>query len=75
MELIRTELRIRKEAEANMDRAFDDFLHRKDGPPVEREWGLQLHLIQSERGHYMVSNLIAWLEATERRLEAIIDQA
>jgi len=30
--------------------------------------------MQMERGHYMVANLIAWLEATERRLQSIIGQ-
>lgn len=75
LELVRIELNFRKEAEASIDRSFDEVLVSADAGPDERRWSGQWHLMQAERGHYMVSNLIAWLEATERRLQTIIDRA
>jgi DNA-binding PadR family transcriptional regulator len=74
LELVRTELAFRKNAEAGMDRSFDELLVSPEAEPAERQWQRQWHLMQGERGHYMVSNLIAWLEATERRLQALTDQ-
>lgn len=74
LELVRIELDFRREAEAGLDRSFDEVLVSANAGPAERQWRGQWHLMQGERGHYMVSNLIAWLEATERRLHAIIDQ-
>ena len=75
LELVRIELEFRRQAEASLDRSFDEVLVSPDAGPAERQWRGQWHLMQSERGHYMVSNLIAWLEATERRLQSIIGQA
>lgn len=74
LELVRIELAFRKEAEAAMDRSFDEVLVSPDAGPAERQWRRQWHLMQAERGHYMVANLIAWLEATERRLQSVIDE-
>jgi DNA-binding PadR family transcriptional regulator len=74
LELVRIELDCRKTAEAGMDRSFDEVLVSADAGAAERRWRGQWHLMQGERGHYMVSNLIAWLEATERRLLFVIDQ-
>lgn len=74
LELVRTELAFRKNAEAEMDRSFDELLVSREAEPAERQWCRQWHLMQGERGHYMVSNLVAWLEATERRLQALVDQ-
>jgi DNA-binding PadR family transcriptional regulator len=74
LELVRTELAFRKNAEAEMDRSFDELLVSREAEPAERQWRRQWHLMQGERGHYMVSNLVAWLEATERRLQALVDQ-
>ena len=75
LELVRIELEFRRQAEQGMDRSFDDVLVSADAGPAERQWRGQWHLMQVERGHYMVSNLIAWLEATERRLQSIAGQA
>jgi hypothetical protein len=74
LELVRIELAFRKEAEAAMDRSFDEVLVSPDAEPAEQQWRRQWHLMQAERGHYMVANLIAWLEATERRLQSVIDE-
>jgi hypothetical protein len=43
-----------------------------DASPAELTWQKEWWLMQQDRGHYMVSNLIAWLEATERRLQTLI---
>ena len=75
LELVRIELEFRRQGEEGMDRSFDDVLVSADAGPAERQWRGQWHLMQVERGHYMVSNLIAWLEATERRLQSIASQA
>lgn len=75
LELVRIELDFRRDSEAGLDRSFDEVLVSATAGPAERQWREQWHLMQGERGHYMVSNLIAWLEATERRLQAIVGQA
>ncbi|MCA4134562.1 PadR family transcriptional regulator [Arthrobacter sp. M4] len=72
LELVQIELEYRKAREASIDRTFDEVLVSADAAAREREWQKEWFLIQNERGHYMVSNLIAWLEATERRLLTII---
>lgn len=74
LELVRTELQFRREHRQNhlisMELADEDF------PPDEDEegryWREELVRLQSERGLYMVNSLMAWLEATEVRLEALI---
>lgn len=73
LELVRTELRFRRKHRQNhvlgMGLADEDF------PPGvnedERYWHEELARIRSERGLYMVTSLMAWLEATELRLEAL----
>lgn len=72
LELVRTELRYRREQ--GQDRLFDIGLTERDYAPHDdatRQWNEELWRLQSERGHYMVSNLISWLEATEARLVAL----
>ncbi|MEA5455621.1 PadR family transcriptional regulator [Sinomonas sp. JGH33] len=72
LELVRIELEYRKRAEETFDRSFDPVLVPADASAEDLVWQKEWHLIQQDRGHYMVSNLIAWLEATERRLQAQI---
>lgn len=72
LELVRIELEYRKQAEETFDRSFDPVLVPADASADELAWRKEWHLAQQERGHYMVSNLIAWLEATERRLQTLI---
>ncbi len=73
LELVRIELEYRKRGEENFDRTFDTVLVAEDASQAELAWQHEWYLIQQDRGHYMVSNLIAWLEATERRLSALVD--
>lgn len=76
LELVRTELRFRREHRQNhlivMPLAEEDFPPDEDED--ERYWREELIRLQSERGLYMVNSLMAWLEATENRLEALIRQ-
>jgi DNA-binding PadR family transcriptional regulator len=76
LELVRTELQFRREH--RQDHMFTTELAEQDfGPDLdedERYWREELLRLQSERGLYMVNSLMAWLEATEIRLEAIIRQ-
>jgi DNA-binding PadR family transcriptional regulator len=76
LELVRTELRFRREHRQNhlivTELAEEDF--GPDEDEDERYWREELIRLQSERGLYMVNSLMAWLEATEVRLEALIRQ-
>jgi DNA-binding PadR family transcriptional regulator len=76
LELIRTELRFRREHRQNhliiTELGEEDFAPDEDED--ERQWHEELFRLQSERGLYMVNSLMAWLEATENRLEALIRQ-
>ena len=74
LELVRIELEYRKRGEEAFDRSFDPVLVPADVSPEELRWQKEWHLLQQERGQYMVSNLIAWLEATERRLQFLIEE-
>ncbi|MEV7606011.1 PadR family transcriptional regulator [Paenarthrobacter sp. NPDC089322] len=74
LELVQTELRFRRDHHQNhlitMELAEEDF--GPDENEDERYWHEELVRLQSERGLYMVNSLMAWLEATEKRLEALI---
>ncbi|WP_433874898.1 PadR family transcriptional regulator [Sinomonas atrocyanea] len=74
LELVRIELEYRKRAEAEFDRTLDPVL-AEGASPAELEWQKEWLLMQHDRGHYMVSNLIAWLEATERRLQYLVSSS
>lgn len=73
LELVRIELEYRKRGEETFDRSLDFVGIGQIEDPVEIRWQREWHLMQQDRGHYMVSNLIAWLEATERRLKDYIE--
>lgn len=75
LELVRIELEYRKRAEAEIDRTIDPVFAEPGISPAELRWQNEWWLMQQDRGHYMVSNLIAWLEATERRLQTFIRAA
>lgn len=74
LELVRTELQFRREHRQNhlivMELAEEDFPPHED--EEERYWREEIMRLQTERGLYMVNSLMAWLEATEVRLEALI---
>ncbi|MDQ0144684.1 PadR family transcriptional regulator [Pseudarthrobacter niigatensis] len=76
LELVRAELSFRREHRQNhlivIALAEEDFAPDEDED--DRYWREELVRLQSERGLYMVNSLMAWLEATEVRLEAMIRQ-
>jgi DNA-binding PadR family transcriptional regulator len=68
LELVRTELAFRREQE-RVRVPFDETAVRQGAAKDETTWITEFQLLGSERGHYMVRALIAWLEAAEARLE------
>jgi hypothetical protein len=72
LDLVRTELAFRKEHEVYR-KGVDTDLVPRDADDALRQWLRESNLIQSERGHYMVQTLIAWLESTEERLKSQIE--
>lgn len=73
LELVQTELAYRREHEDYRKGVDMDLVPQGAGPELQR-WLRTSHMIQSERGHYMAQTLIAWLESTEVRLMAILDE-
>jgi DNA-binding PadR family transcriptional regulator len=71
LELVRTELDYRKKNEV-FRRGDDPLLIPHNADARTREWMAEASRLQSDRGHYMVANLIAWLESAEAHLEAIV---
>jgi DNA-binding PadR family transcriptional regulator len=72
LELVRTELAYRREQErARPLPLFDETAVEPGADAAEMEWQHEWYRLQSERGHYMTRTLMAWLEAVERRLEAL----
>ena len=71
LELVRTELAFRREHH-QLFTGVDEAAVAADADEETRRWREELLRLQSERKHYMVSSFIAWLEATEVRLEAYI---
>lgn len=69
--LVRTELAYRREQERSPVTADDPVVLPGAGPEEQR-WQREWARMQTERGHYMTRTLIAWLEATERRLEELV---
>ncbi|GAA1963646.1 PadR family transcriptional regulator [Microbacterium deminutum] len=72
LELVRTELAYRREHE-EYRKDLDVDLVPRDATPQLRAWFKESALVQSERGHYMVQTLIAWLESAEVRLKNLVD--
>jgi DNA-binding PadR family transcriptional regulator len=70
--LVRTELDVRRRQEGSRT-PFDETTIGPDADAHEVWWQHEWFGMQLERGHYMTRTLIAWLEATERRLEALVD--
>jgi DNA-binding PadR family transcriptional regulator len=70
LDLVRTELAFRRRQEQTKI-PFDETILTGDVPGREGRWYQDFSLLFDERGHYMVRALIAWLEAAERRLEAL----
>lgn len=72
--LVRTELAFRRKQELT-PHDFDDTTVGPEADVDELRWQHEWYRLQTERGHYMTRALLAWLEAAERRLEAMVDDA
>ena len=73
--LVRTELEFRR---VQHEHQLDDFsatLLPPDAGPAERAWAQEMYLLQNQRGRFMASNLITWLETTEARLAILVEKA
>jgi DNA-binding PadR family transcriptional regulator len=73
LELIRIELEYRREQERTRA-PWDETVVSRDADVDDVRWQHEWYGMQLERGHYMARTLIAWLEATERRLEPLVAQ-
>jgi hypothetical protein len=71
--LVRTELAFRR---AQHEQPLDDFsasLLPEGAGAAERAWAREMYLIQNQRGRFVASNLITWLETTEARLAVLVE--
>lgn len=73
LDLVRTELAFRRTQERSKI-PFDETALTDDASDRELRWFREFSLLADERGHYMTRALIAWLEAAERRLEALCEE-
>lgn len=71
LELVQTELDYRRTNE-RYKKGLDMDLVPLGAPADLRTWLQESSMLQSERGHFMVQTLIAWLESTEVRLLALV---
>lgn len=70
LELVQVELAFRRAHEV-YDREPDEDLIPPDVTTEARTWFEECMRMQTERGHFMASTLIAWLESVEVRLKAM----
>lgn len=70
LELVQVELAFRRAHEV-YDREPDEDLIPPDVTTEARTWFEECMRMQTERGHFMASTLIAWLESVEVRLKAL----
>jgi DNA-binding PadR family transcriptional regulator len=71
LELVRTELRFRQEQHQH-PLPHDPTLLPDDATPEQRAWLQEVQLLATQRGRYVVSSFITWLEATEARLTLLV---
>jgi DNA-binding PadR family transcriptional regulator len=71
LEIVRIELEYRREQERTRT-PWDETVVARDADDADLRWQREWYGMQLERGHYMTRTLIAWLEATERRLEGLL---
>ena len=72
LELVRTELRFRQEQHQH-PLPHDPTLLPDDASPEQRGWLQEVQLLSTQRGRYVVSSFITWLEATEARLALLVE--
>jgi DNA-binding PadR family transcriptional regulator len=71
LELVRTELRYRR-AQHEYPLPYDRTLVPEDAGPEERAWDQEMYLLLTQRGRFVVSSFITWLEMTEIRLAMLV---
>lgn len=71
LQLIRTELHFRREQHQH-PLPHDLSLLPEDATPEQRAWLQEVQLLGTQRGRYVVSSFIAWLEAAEARLTLLV---
>jgi DNA-binding PadR family transcriptional regulator len=71
--LIRTELAYRRAQHEHPLSDYAETLLPEDAGPAERAWAREMYLIQNQRGRFVASNLITWLETTEARLAVLVE--
>jgi DNA-binding PadR family transcriptional regulator len=71
LQLIRTELQFRREQHLH-PLPHDMSLLPEDATPEQRAWLQEVQLLGTQRGRYVVSSFIAWLEAAEARLSLLV---
>ena len=72
LELVRTELRFRREQHQH-PLPDDPTMLPDDASPEQRAWLQEVQLLSTQRGRYVVSSFITWLEATEARLALLVE--
>jgi DNA-binding PadR family transcriptional regulator len=71
--VVRTELRFRVDQHRD-PLPFDPTLVPEDADDDEIAWSKEVYLLGTQRGRFLVSTLITWLEATEARLSVLVEQ-
>jgi DNA-binding PadR family transcriptional regulator len=72
LQLIRTELQFRRDQHVH-PMPHDLSLLPDDATPEQRAWLQEVQLLGTQRGRYVVSSFIAWLEAAEARLSLLVE--
>jgi DNA-binding PadR family transcriptional regulator len=75
LELVRTELDFRRAQHEQPVSDFSASLLPEDAGPAERAWAREMYLVQNQRGRFLASTLITWLETTEARLAVLVESA
>jgi DNA-binding PadR family transcriptional regulator len=73
--LVRTELAYRRAQHEHPLSDYSESLLPEDAGPAERAWAQEMYLIQNQRGRFIASTLITWLETTEARLAVLVESA
>jgi DNA-binding PadR family transcriptional regulator len=72
LKLVRAELQFRR-VQHQHPLPHDPSLLPEDATPEQRAWLQEVQLLGTQRGRYVVSAFIAWLEATEARLALLVE--
>jgi DNA-binding PadR family transcriptional regulator len=73
LDLVRIELRYRR-VQHEHPLPYDPTLLPEDAGPAEQRWAQEMFLLLTQRGRFVVSNYITWLETTEARLALLVRQ-